>query len=81
MISGLYNHDMCDKLFGHPIAYYLIPEEKKIISNMTLNMVQPKNILAILKRIRPRNISNIKQVINICVLNNKALNGDITKMQ
>lgn len=44
-ICGLHNHDMCDKLFGHLIACYLVPGEKEIILDMTLNMVQSKNIL------------------------------------
>ncbi|XP_050915675.1 uncharacterized protein LOC127130752 [Lathyrus oleraceus] len=57
VISGLHNHDMCDKLVGHPIACRLMPEEKEIVSDMTLNMVHPKNILATLKHKRSRNIS------------------------
>ncbi|XP_050876500.1 uncharacterized protein LOC127080214 [Lathyrus oleraceus] len=48
---------------------------------MTLNMVRPKNILATLKYKIPRNISNIKQVRNICVNYNKAVRKDRTKMQ
>ncbi|XP_050919722.1 uncharacterized protein LOC127137294 [Lathyrus oleraceus] len=50
------------KLVGHPIVYRLMPEEKECVVNMTLNLVQLKNILATLKRKRPENISNIKQV-------------------
>lgn len=81
VICGLHNHDMCDKLFGHPIACLLMPEEKGIVSDMTLNTVQSKNILATLKHKRLGNISNLKQVYNICVLNNKALRGDRTEMK
>ncbi|XP_050914631.1 uncharacterized protein LOC127129506 [Lathyrus oleraceus] len=40
-------------------------EEKECVADMTLNSVQPKNILVTLKRKRPENISNIKQVNNI----------------
>lgn len=47
---------------------------------MTLNMVQPENILAILKRKRLGNILNVKQVYNISVLNNKVLREDRTEM-
>ncbi|XP_050876855.1 uncharacterized protein LOC127080585 [Lathyrus oleraceus] len=46
---------------------------------MTLNIVQPKNILATLKRNKPGDISTIKKMYNICVLNNKALRMDRTK--
>ncbi|XP_050876455.1 protein FAR1-RELATED SEQUENCE 5-like [Lathyrus oleraceus] len=48
---------------------------------MTLNLVQPKNILATLKLKRPKNISNIKQVYNIRYQTNKTLMGDIIEMQ
>lgn len=41
---------MCNKLVGHPIACGLMPEEMKIISDITLNMVLPKNIHVTLKR-------------------------------
>lgn len=61
----LHNHDLCEKLVGHPIAYQLMPEEKECVVDMTSNLVQPKNILPILKRKRLENISSIKQVYNI----------------
>ncbi|CAK8567047.1 unnamed protein product [Lathyrus sativus] len=48
---------------------------------MTLNLVQPKNILVILKRKRPDNIENNKQVYNIRYLTNKTIKEDITEMQ
>lgn len=72
---------MCDKLFEHPIACLLMPKEKEIISDMTFNMVQSKNILVTLKRKILGNFSNIKQVYNILVHNNKVLMEDKTKMQ
>ncbi|XP_050878109.1 uncharacterized protein LOC127081920 [Lathyrus oleraceus] len=40
-----------------------------------------KNIIATLKRKRPENISNIKQVYNIRYQTNKALKGDRSEMQ
>lgn len=60
VICGFHNHGMCEKLVEHPIACRLMSEEKEIISDMTLNMVQPKNKLATLKRKRLGNISNIR---------------------
>ncbi|CAK8562804.1 unnamed protein product [Lathyrus sativus] len=48
---------------------------------MALNQVQPKNILATLKRKRYENISNIKHVYNIQCRYNKALRGDRSEMQ
>lgn len=76
MICGLHNHDLCEKLVGHPIACRLMPEENECVSDMTLNLVQPKNILATLNRKRPRNIVNISQVYNIWYRNYKALRDD-----
>ncbi|XP_058741818.1 uncharacterized protein LOC131614216 [Vicia villosa] len=47
VICGLHNHDLCEKLAGPPIARRLMPEEKKPVCDMTLNLVQVKNILVI----------------------------------
>ncbi|XP_050909874.1 protein FAR1-RELATED SEQUENCE 5-like [Lathyrus oleraceus] len=58
-----------------------MPKEKECVPDMTLNLFQPKNILVTLKRKRPGNISNIKQVYNIRYQTNKALRGDRTEMQ
>ncbi|XP_058754564.1 uncharacterized protein LOC131627723 [Vicia villosa] len=62
IIYGLHNHELCAKLQGHPIACRLNPVENASIKDMSLNFVQPKNILATLKRKEPDNISNIRQV-------------------
>ncbi|XP_058757176.1 uncharacterized protein LOC131630414 [Vicia villosa] len=48
---------------------------------MTLNLVQPKNILATLKWKEPDNVSNIRQVYNIRCRTNKAIMGDRSEMQ
>lgn len=45
MICDIHNHALCLKLVGHPIVCRLDFEEKKLVSDMTSNMVQPKNIL------------------------------------
>ncbi|XP_050916721.1 uncharacterized protein LOC127131874 [Lathyrus oleraceus] len=58
-----------------------MPGEKECVADMTLNLVQPKNILPTLKRKRPKNISNIKKVYNIQYQTNKVLKGGKTKMQ
>ncbi|XP_050919456.1 uncharacterized protein LOC127136999 [Lathyrus oleraceus] len=49
VISGIHNHALTDKLVGHPIVCRIVLEERKLISDMTLNMVASKNILASLK--------------------------------
>ncbi|XP_050908120.1 uncharacterized protein LOC127121717 [Lathyrus oleraceus] len=50
VICDLYNHDLYEKLVGHPSVCRLMPEEKEYVDDMTLNMVQLKNILATLKQ-------------------------------
>lgn len=75
VICGLQNHNLCEKLAGHPSVCRLMPEVKECVADMTLNLVQPKNIFAILKQKRSENISNIKQVYNIGYLTNKVLMG------
>lgn len=71
----LHNHDLCENLFGHPIVCRLMPEEKECVLDMTLNLVQSKNMLASLKRKRRKNILNIKEVYNIWYQYNKTLRG------
>lgn len=45
VIFGIHNHVLTDKLVDHSIVCQLTPEEKKLVSVMTLNMMTPKNIL------------------------------------
>lgn len=78
---GIHNHYICHKLVIHPIVCRLNHEEKLLVSGMTLNMVPPKNILETLKQKRSQNISNIKQIYNVRVGNNKAMRGLITEIQ
>ncbi|XP_050882761.1 protein FAR1-RELATED SEQUENCE 5 isoform X2 [Lathyrus oleraceus] len=81
VICGLHNHDLYEKLADHPIACCLMPEEKKCVTDIILNLIQSKNILSALQRNRPENISNIKQVYNIRYQTNKALREDKIEMQ
>ncbi|XP_058726691.1 uncharacterized protein LOC131598070 [Vicia villosa] len=81
VICGLHNHELCSKLQGHHSVCRLKPEEKTCISDMTLNLIQPKNILVTLKQKEPNNISNIRQVYNIWYRANKAIKGDKSEVQ
>ncbi|XP_058725564.1 uncharacterized protein LOC131596844 [Vicia villosa] len=81
VICGLHNHDLCAKLQGHSSVCRLNPEEKTCISDMSLNLFQPKNILATLKWKEFDNVSNIRQVYNIWYCNNKTIRGDRSEMQ
>ena len=60
MIYGTHNHDMCHKLVGHPITCRFMPREKEIVSDMTLNMMQPNKILVTLK-VKDPEISQISR--------------------
>lgn len=64
MICGIH------KLVGH-----LSSEEKKIVSDIILNMVQLENIVTTLKRKRPESVKNIKQVYNVPRQNSKMIRG------
>lgn len=46
VICGWYNHDLCENLVGRPFVCRLKAEEKECVVDMTLNLVQPKNIVA-----------------------------------
>ncbi|XP_058745467.1 uncharacterized protein LOC131618219 [Vicia villosa] len=81
MVFGIHNHSLNDKLVGYPIVCRLIPEENKVVSNMTLNTPTPKIILATLKWKRPHNVSNIKQVYNVRAQNNLAVRGPRSEMK
>ncbi|XP_058767928.1 uncharacterized protein LOC131641650 [Vicia villosa] len=62
VICGKHNHALDTKQQGHPIVGRLKPEEKEIISKMSIIKVSPRNILADLKHKRSQNVSNIKYI-------------------
>ncbi|XP_058765474.1 uncharacterized protein LOC131638966 [Vicia villosa] len=64
VICGVHNHALDAKLHGYPMACRLSHEEKIVISDLSIDKVAPRNILADLKRKKPDNVSNIKQVYN-----------------
>ncbi|XP_050914620.1 protein FAR1-RELATED SEQUENCE 5-like [Lathyrus oleraceus] len=68
VISSIHNHALTEKLVGHPIVCHLFSEEKVLISKITLYMMAPKNIFASLKQKIPLNVSNIKQIYNVCMV-------------
>ncbi|XP_050878166.1 uncharacterized protein LOC127081984 [Lathyrus oleraceus] len=44
VICGFHKHDLYEKLVDHPSVCRLMPEEKECVTDMILNLVQPKNI-------------------------------------
>lgn len=81
MVSGIHNHALNDKLVGHPVICRLVPEERELVSDMTLNLVVPKNLFGSLKRKKPLNVSYIKQIYNMRARNNKTTRGLRYEMQ
>lgn len=81
VISGIHNHALTNKLVGHPIVSRLVPEERELVSDMTLHMVAPKKTLAYLKRKILLNVSNIKKIYNMRTRDNKAEKGPRSEMQ
>lgn len=73
MIYGIHNNSLNDKISGHPIVCLLILKKMELVSDMTLNMVALKNILAYLKRKIPLNALNIKQIYNMHARNYKVV--------
>lgn len=58
VIFCIHNHVLNDKLVDHPIVCSLVPEERELVSDMTLNMMASKNILTSLKHKRSLNVSS-----------------------
>ncbi|XP_050886367.1 uncharacterized protein LOC127091723 [Lathyrus oleraceus] len=58
--------DIGSRRFGHPSLCRLMPEEKECTVNMTLHLVQPKNILATLKRKRPKSDNSYMSRYRTC---------------
>ncbi|XP_050876699.1 uncharacterized protein LOC127080422 [Lathyrus oleraceus] len=81
LISDIHNHALTDKLYGHPIVCHLVLEDMKLVSDTTLNLVVPENILASLKQKIPLNVSNIKQIYNVNALNKKVVGGPRSEME
>ena len=81
VISSMNNHFLFEILFGNSIICHLVLEDKELISDMTLNMVAPKNTLASLKWKRPLNVLNIKQIYNVHARDNKVVRGPKSEMQ
>jgi hypothetical protein len=62
--NGMHNHALDKALVGHLVAGRLKPEEKQLLSELTRNLVSPKNIIATMKERDPNNVSDIKKVYN-----------------
>lgn len=81
MVCGIHNRDLCYKLADHSIVFHFNFEENDLVSNMTLNMVQPRNILATFKQKRHHNASNIKPVYNVHARKHKTIRSPRNEIQ
>jgi hypothetical protein len=64
VVCGKHNHETTKDLEGHLIPRRLNMEDRKLVEEMTSNMVQPKNILMTLKKRSYDNVANIKHIYN-----------------
>lgn len=81
LIYGIHNHALKTELIDRPIACLLKSEEKKIVSDMSLIRVAPKNIVADLKQKRPESVLNIKQIYNARYRSNMVTKGLRSEIQ
>lgn len=75
VMCGKHNHEMMENLEDHPIAGRLNEEEMKLVHEMTINTVRPKNILMTLKKRRADDGITIKQIYNARSRYNKSMKG------
>jgi hypothetical protein len=64
VVDGMHNHVLDKALQGHLIAGRLKPVEKQLLSEMTRNLVLPKNIMSTMKERDPKNVTVVKQIYN-----------------
>jgi len=81
MLSGIHNHDLAPKLFGHLLAGRLKAEEKQRVIDMTKSLAAPRKILMDFKEKNKESVTLIKQVYNARSTWPKAQREDKTELQ
>lgn len=61
---GHHNHRLLSDLDGHTHAGRLTPEEQKVLLDMTMSGVKPKEVLTVIKERDPNNSSKLKHIYN-----------------
>ena len=64
VVCGFHNHQAAKQLEGHSYAGRLSDGEKTILSDMTKNLVKPRNILLSIKNHDEYNVSTMKTIYN-----------------
>ena len=64
VVCGFHNHQATKQLEGHSYAGRLSDGEKNILSDLTKNLVKPKNILLSIKNHDEYNVSTMKTIYN-----------------
>ena len=65
VVCGEHNHVIPNTLVGHSFAGRLKEDEKKIVKDLSLCGVKPKQILATLKQRDPDNLATMKTIYNV----------------
>ncbi|KAD6795429.1 hypothetical protein E3N88_06325 [Mikania micrantha] len=81
VINDNHNHEPAQNLEGHPYVRRFTQEEEDLVENLTERHMDPRNILSIIKKHNPANVSIPRDVYNLQQkLKNKNKFGD-TPMQ
>ena len=64
VMCGMHNHGLVENFEGHPYVGRLSSEELSNLSDMTLNMIKPRNALLSLQHNNPNSHTTIRQIYN-----------------
>jgi hypothetical protein len=64
VVNGTHNHEFDRELDAHLVRGRLKPEEMKVVAELTINLIPPRNIMTTLKERDPDNTKNKKQLYN-----------------
>jgi len=81
MLCGMHNHDLEEKLQGHPFPGRLSAEEKEKLIDMRKSLAVPQNILTNFKQNNKESVITIKKVYNVRARWHKGQRGNMTELQ
>jgi hypothetical protein len=63
-VNDIHNQQFDKELDGHLVQGRLKPEDMDLVSELTRNLVPPRNIMSTMKERDPDNVTNKKQIYN-----------------
>ena len=64
VICDKHNHEPAEDMEGHPYAMRLTENEIRLVEDSSRKNVQPRDILSILKKQNPENVSTLRTIYN-----------------